>query len=505
VRLLAAAGLVLLGLLPEPDAPLEFRIQYLTMRGRRQSTNVYDFNGDGRADILNVSIDFDQDPPQRWLAYHFSKEGTFANAPDSLVRVDDRAVVLVFGDYLPGGGVETGFLAEDGLYVYPPGGKRAVKLLHVPTFLRSGSPRQLHVWWWAIDVDGNETHDVIVPAADGYRLYFQTAPGVFGRTARLEADLCGGAPRALDVRARVALADFLAGHFSVVRELPRIQAVDINGDGMKDFITVCGDTITTFLQEKPGLFPSRRPFRFAFAVPTLKEEIRKDTVDLALMKFTDLNQDRIADLVVTRIEGTLGLWESIKTSVYLHLGTGRGNFVPDQRIAIDGVSIDPEFIDMDGDGALDAVTSRLRTDLMKQAVDAFVLGDIAISYEVFHFSRERNAFLADPVYEKRILVRKEDLEETGAGAVPLVFIRGDLSGDGRPDLVTVDPKALELRIHPGRARGGSAIGFDGTAHWRVKVARHPKGMDVLDLNGDGISDVLLHHAGTLGLVLSGRK
>jgi hypothetical protein len=53
---------------------------------------------------------------------------------------------------------------------------------------------------------------------------------------------------------------------------------------------------------------------------------------------------------------------------------------------------------------------------MKQAVAAFVLGDVAISYEVFQFDARKNAFLDDPVYEKQIFVRKSDLEKAGSGA-----------------------------------------------------------------------------------------
>ena len=163
---------------------------------------------------------------------------------------------------------------------------------------------------------------------------------------------------------------------------------------------------------------------------------------------------------------------------------------------------------MDLDGRLDAVTSRLRTDLMKQAVNAVILGDVAISYEVFQFDAERNGFLADPVFEKQIFVPKGDLEKTGKGAVPLVFIRGDLSGDGRPDLVTVDPKTSDLLIHPGRVQEtskGPRIGFDGTPHWTVSLERHPGGLHLLDLNSDGLNDVMLEYSSALGLVLSKRK
>ena len=498
-------------------AGVEFRLTYLAIHGRRQDTVHYDFNGDGRRDLLNITIDYDKTPPERWLAVHLHRGGAdpsraFHESPDHLWSVSDRASAVLFGDYLPGAGVEIGFLAEDGVYLYPWGkngpSEEPMKLLHVPTFFRSPSPNQLPGWSGNLDFDGNGRDDLLVPLADGYRLYFQTAPGVFGKTATLEADLRPGRPRAVTSTAFAEVSEVASAHFRYTTELPRLEAVDINGDGLLDLLLIRGDTIVYFKQKSPGVFPARRPFMVTYAIPTLREEAKKDTVSVSQLRFVDLNQDGLADLVVTKIAGQVGLWESIKTSIYLHLGNGRGNFIADKRIVIDGVSINPEFVDMNLDGKLDAVTSRLRTDLMRQAVSAFVLGDIAISFEVFQFEPARNTFLTDPVYEKRILVARNDLKNLGADARPFVYIRGDHSGDGRPDMAVIDPKAKKLLIHPGRVRrtgDGPRIDFDGTPHWRIPIPRHPKGVGIRDVNGDGVHDVILYHAGQLGLALSRKR
>jgi hypothetical protein len=487
----------------------DFRLKYIPIHGRRQESLFYDFDGDNRPDLLTLSIDLDRDPPERWFALHFQRGGDFPEKPDRIWSVSDRACAVVFGDFLPGGGTEIGFVAEDGLHVHPPGpggpSETPVKLLHARTFFRAPSMRSLPVWWWRTDLDADGRDDVVLPLADGYRAYFQTAPGVFGRGAALEADLAPGSPRALGTAPRAEALEIVPSQFEMVLDLPRLQAVDVNGDGLQDLVTMVGDTIHCFFQKEPGVFPSRRPHRLSFAVPTLRDAAKKDSVNFAFIRFVDIDGDRISDLVVTRIEGTVGLWDSIKTSIYLHRGTGRGNFSPDKRIQIDGVSNDPEFIDMDGDGKLDVMTSRLRTDLVKQAVEAFVLGDIAISFEVFQYDPAREMFFTDPVYEKRILVARGDLEKTGIGAAALVFVRGDLSGDRRPDQIVIDPKRSELHIHPGvvrETRNGPRIGFDGTAHWTLPLPRLPKAVAVSDVNGDGIGDLILYYAGMLGMALS---
>lgn len=497
-----------------PSAGLEFYVQYFGVHGRRQDTATYDFDGDGKPDILNSSIDFDVAPPERWAAVHLLRGDGFSEKPDWIWALSARACALVFGDYLPGGGTEVGFVAEDGVYVYPYGkgapAETPLKIIHSRTFFHSPPARQIPVWSWRQDLDGNGLDDLVLPLPDGYRVYFQTAHGVFGRTSSLEADMAAnGDERILAAQRFAVRPEVLPAHFTSTVELPRVEAVNVNDDGRVDLVTISKGALTCFLQTKEGTYLSARRHRVTMPVVTLAEEKKKDTVNLSMVKFVDINRDGLSDLVVTKVVGTLGFWDSIKTSIVIHRGTGRGNFEPQEKILIDGVSIDPEFIDMDGDGALDAFTSRLRTDLVKQGVNVLIAGDLPLSYEVFQYEKSKGAYREAPVFAKQIYVTKEDLEKTGMGAVPLVFVRGDLTGDGRPDLVHVDPnpKRGGVNIHPGRLpfQSTEGIDFDATPHHAVRLDRHPKGVQIMDVNGDGINDVLLYYAGTLGAVLSRRR
>ncbi|MHC4606460.1 MAG: FG-GAP repeat domain-containing protein [Planctomycetota bacterium] len=491
----------------------DFQLKYLAIHGRRQDTVVFDFDGDGRADLVNTAIDYDVDPPVRWFFLHLQRDNSDVPAkPDFVWKISDRASAMVYGDFAPGGGHEIAFIAPDGVYYYPWNG-RAIsetprKLLHRRTFFSKPPQRSIPIWWWPHDLDGNGMHDLVLPVADGYRVYFQTEPGVYTKVAVLEADLANAADRALATSRHAAQNEHVAALFTSVAELPRVAVTDIDGNGLQDLVSISGEVLTIFFQREARAFSSRRDHRVRFPVASLREKEKKDTVSISLVQLTDIDGDGLSDLMVTKIQGMLGFLESIKTNIFIHRGTGRGNFVADFVIKIDGISIDPSLIDMNGDGALDCMVSRLRTDILAQAVKAAVLGDIAISYEVFQFDRRSGRYVETPVYTRDVFVPTGDLTKKGAAAVPVVYVRGDHSGDGRPDLVRLNPKNDHLEMFEGMESAyGSRrfIGFGKAPFWQKKLSRYPKYALIYDMNGDAIADVLLLHHGTVGLVLSRPK
>ncbi len=502
----AALCITLIAATASPAQPSAgpFDVVFLPVHGRRQDTVFYDFTGDGVLDVLNTSIDYDATPIVRWLALHKGdKEKGWPQKPDFIWPVHATAAALAFGNVVPEGGVDICTLAPDGVY-YHTFENGAItetprKLVHVRTFFSSPSERALPIWSFAQDLSGEGRDDLIVPTSDGYRVYFQTAPGSFGKVSRLETESPALAPARFPEQ-----LEFVASLFSMKVWLPRLAVADVDGDGRQDLVTVSGNVIQFWFQKEPQEFRSEKKWTGRHVVPALEEELRRDSLSYMNVQFADVDGDKLPDLIVTKLEGQVGLFESLRTRIYVCFGsTGRGNYSPNLFIAIHGVSIDPLFIDMDKDGTLDLLSSRLRTDIVKQGLTQILLGDLSIDYEVFQFDKGKGRYSESPVYSYPVRLKLQEIEKKGASSRPLLFVTADLTGDGRPDQVRVEPKSETLEVHPGRNIGGT-IDFDPTPHKEHKLERYPKFISFWDVNADGLEDIVLHYGGMVGLLVSKR-
>ena len=245
-----------------------FEVRYIAPFGRRIDTQFYDYTGDGLLDALVVSIDFDADPPTRWLALHVGAKGGIPEKPDQIWSAAPTTCALATANIVPEGGIEILEIAPDGLgyHAFEKGAmtEEPRKLLHTRTFFTTPSNRTLPMWMSPMDLNNDKMDDLIVPVPDGYKVYFQTAPGLFGVVQKLEADLAAPKTPALSPQRFAADWERLlgrglpstSGHFNVHEEMPRVTPVDLNGDGLKDLASLVGSRITIFFQNAPQKFGS---------------------------------------------------------------------------------------------------------------------------------------------------------------------------------------------------------------------------------------------------------
>ena len=507
---------------PQEGRRAPFEVRHIVAHGRRVDTQMYDFTGDGLLDALMVSIDYDADPPARWLALHVGTKGAgIPEKPDQIWSAAPATCALALGNVVPEGGVEVLEIAPDGVsyHAFEKGAmtEEPRKLLHTRTFFTAASSRSLPLWAGPGDLSNDKLDDLIIPTPDGFKVYFQTEPGKFGIVARLESDLAPGQrPAVVPMRFAGDWERLMArglpatsAYFNLHDELPRITPVDLDGDGLKDLVSLQGSRMTAFFQQPGKRFPAK--LRKVSTLSTLSEERKKDVVTVSDVQFCNIDGDEAMDLVVTKIEGELGLLESIRTRIYVHLGTGRGTFTPDSVIFVDGISLNPTFIDMDGDGALDVLTSRLRTDILSKGLEKVLMGDITVTYEVFQFDKKARTYSAAPVYARDMWIRTDDISKRRAASRPLIQVGGDLSGDGRPDAVFFDLKTSTLEVRRGRPvweLGGKRqrIDFelDTAATFDLgKLSTHdPKWISYMDIDGDRRQDIVLNYNGQLITLLS---
>lgn len=479
---------------------------YIFTHGTRQDTVLNDYNGDGYTDVLNTSVDFSENPPVRWLFVHFGLNGRFNKTADVMIVLPDKAVCLVFGDFDEKDGIDICFIASDGVYYYPFENKtiseEPKKLLHVKTFFTSGALASIPIWSFQDDLDGNKLHDIVIPIPSGYKVYLQTKKGLFGKTESLESEIKEKrhkvtSPEEFIFKDRIELS-----FFSYIKVLPRLTLLDMTGDGRKDIAVLSQDRVTIFEQGDNGKFTRRKP-RF---VPALKSERTKDTVEVSNAFFVDVNKDSVQDLVIVRNKGTFGALGSVETHIFILYGNGKGDFVAQKSLNVPGISLNPQFIDLDNDGFVDIFASRINTDILKKILEKILMGDVEIYYDVYQFIPTKGEHEA--VSTTTVFLKLNDVEKKPLSSLPIVTVSPDLNGDKRGELVKIDPSDHELKIFKGKEKFGHdrrpEMDFEKDPYFKVKVDRHPRYIDFNDVNQDGILDIILYHRSAIGFFLSTR-
>ncbi|MHC4832183.1 MAG: FG-GAP repeat domain-containing protein, partial [Planctomycetota bacterium] len=133
--------------------------------------------------------------------------------------------------------------------------------------------------------------------------------------------------------------------------LARPVLCDANGDKRLDVVTLQDRDLRLYRQNPDGSF-SVEP-DFTAPLPFLPDDRgQDDTFDQTNLELNDVNQDGKDDLLFFRNVGKLGVFESLKTQVLYYENTGSGWDLkrPNQVINLNGVSMTPALIDIDGDG-----------------------------------------------------------------------------------------------------------------------------------------------------------
>lgn len=517
MSLLSCAGLALLALAQGRGGEVRHVDASLDLDGTLLDRRFLDLDGDGRLELA-----FTLRTPRGARELRVHRIGAERVEPEPFVSVPMLEDVLAvgFAEVREDPRRELLLFTQSGIHSYSttlPGYRdNARRLIETELFYDLPDPRALPFWDYVLP--GRERDRILLPAADRLQLFGWVEQGegassylILGEIASAEArrrepgrrggqrgERERGGRRAQD--RRLLFPDSFPGEerqggefLEAARSLRAPALADVDGDGRLDLVLLRRDALELHLGREQGIDPS--PTRVEPLPAYLAQ--RADDTRLTLV---DLDGNGALDLLAEVREGPEG-FENAKYELLVLLQSGGRHFPeqPDQVLRFEAGMLRAEVADVDKDG---------RPDLV---VRLFVLPSLVgtvtgIEFELTHLLFPGEGGGPRPFARRPALRQSERFDERSVGAAAANrSLRADLDGDGIADLVEVDLEGFvairRLRRSSGLARG-SGWSLD-TAPWkRFEVRGDISSLEVLDLNGDGIADIVSESDRTLAILLS---
>ena len=364
------------------------------------------------------------------------------------------------------------------------------------------------------DLNGDGRDDLVVPGVDGFRVFIQTSAGEFADPVKV-----GRSP---DL-SRIYGAD---GYRYNPWGESRVHEMDYDQDGRQDLVFWNEDHFAVHHQDEEGLF--------APVAETFTAEVTFDSDDLSslamggmtgrvLHSLADLNGDGVGDLVVFSLEGA-----SIsrkRSTCEVHLGApapdGGTLFARDVDFAFqsDGrIQLGMNRRDFDGDGDLDLMFTTIEVEYLESSLwkrlKGFMGDDIWLDLEFHSNTGGLHSDSPDAVRRMQLdghpSVREDgwvplDIVLRGATheerkkqkrhlrAFNTTLLIGDVTGDGRPDLL-IEETHRQLLVFAGVS--GPDLFARQPQRVMVAIPNDEEYTWLVDLNRDGRQDILMHHPST---------
>ena len=360
------------------------------------------------------------------------------------------------------------------------------------------------------DLNNDNRDDLVVPDSDGFWVFIQMDDGMFADPVKIGPSIEIGRIYATD------------GYRYNPWTGGRIHEMDYNQDGRSDLVFWNEDHFVVHHQDERGLFSP--------VATTFTTEVAFDSDDLGslvapagvrgrrfdhgapgamtgrvLHALTDMNHDGVADLSIFSLQAGKGrflgqtseLW-NMHSTYEVHFGTPMpGGIVfgteVDTTIRSDGIPFEMDSRDFDQDGQIDMMFAIIDPGIFK-IIDILIRGLLTESVLLdFHLYRMADgSYPEEPDATRKIKTHSPgDSGKKGMHFPSLLF--GDVNGDGRSDLLVQNGRE-ELHVFIG------VPGPDLFARKPQKVAvvmPYEEYTQLVDLNRDGVQDLLMHHPSTI--------
>jgi hypothetical protein len=457
---------------PAARAQDPFEISEIASPGRTAAAEFGDFDGDGRTDLLVVT--FSGLPPvesRQIRLYYQDDEGSLPVDPSWVGALPTGSATYDVAD-LPGTpGKDLILLRRDGMTLLSFSGRKmqrrdlpveSARMLTVAVDERSldrmalvrndlGPGLRILVPGFlqaaVLDIDGKPISIVEVSGRANY--YMPPRPGPLISGSEIEI------------------------HF----DYPRLNAGDVNADGRSDLIATDRHEVRVFFQREDGSFASRADRRLAVGRVSEAEHIRSSgnlAIDVA-----DLNGDGAADLLISHSSG--GLFKPrAEARVHLNRDGSYDMENPDQVIVTKDAIATLELLDMDGDGRVELIDGRIPMGVLP-IVEALLTKSIDAEVAVYKVGAD-GKLSESPWFERDLSVPFNFDTNRPMGFFP--DYHADIDGDGRGDLLmSGDGDVIEVYLGGDNQYKDRDARQSGDTTGRLRFG---------DLNGDGLSDLLIY-------------
>ena len=364
-------------------------------------------------------------------------------------------------------------------------------------------------------MNADDRDDLVVPDVDGFWVFIQMSDGVFAESVKI------GPPTEME---RILGAD---GYRYNPWSQSRVYNIDYDRDGRADLVFWDEDHFKVHLQDEIGLFaPKAQTFMtdVVFDSDRLASLSTGDMTGKVLHSLADLNGDDIADLVVFKLSGRD---LSKKHSSYeVHFGAPTPDsgivFSRDLDLAFqsdESVQLRMDRHDFNRDGQMDLMITTINLAFLKGSVwkslKGFMGDDIWLDLEFYQMEEGRypntpnttHGIALDGVPSHRepgwvpldLVLRgatheRRKTQKSYPRAFNTTLCIGDVTGDGRSDLLIADHPRIMV-IFSGVP--GPEIFAPQPQEVKVAIPNDEEYTWLVDLNKDGVQDILMHHPFTL--------
>ncbi len=328
------------------------------------------------------------------------------------------------------------------------------------------------------DMEGDGDQDLVLPAEDGF-LVFAAEPEGFVLSQQMRADVGTlVTPEGRSIQDRM----------QTVFTLPGFHFGDVNADGRLDLLLEGHYDFDVYVQDASGRYDATPSMTVSInAIGAKKRSARRYFSYEVPPKIDDINRDGFVDALATfPSKGVTALFLG-KAGVQVFTS-------PDQVLRFDGWTLAHILQDVNGDGRKDLILAKMEKVGFWGGLQILITKTIDVDI-VAYLNRADGRYGESPDYTRRIevpLILSASHQMLKIETPYLLNFTGDFNRDGRRDML-FKSGMQELSVHFGTPEGVFTEDVDLRIPTIDTAAYSSSQPTVADLNGDGVSDLVLYH------------